>query len=368
MRKKFWTLSAIILFSLVGVVALIKSGPDQPEKISKPVEQVQVVTGTVWVADEDGNSLTAIDATSQKVVTTLTGIPSPHNVQVSPDGKTLWVVSGSNSIVAALDAKTLALLRTAATGAMPAHVVISPDGKTVFVTNNSNNTVSVIDAITMKSLATIAVGSGPHGLRPSPDGKWLYVANLGGKTLSVINLETSTKVAEIEVGKAPAQVAFSPDGSFLYVSLNGENAVAKIDVATRKFIGKVKVGLGPIQTFVTPDNRYILVANQGTKQKPNNTVSIIDTKTFAVVKTISTGKGAHGIVVEPTSKQAYITNTFDNDVAIIDLTELRVIARIPVGSMPNGISFSTETISPRPSVKIEFPNGGMSDAEMENMP
>jgi len=54
-------------------------------------------------------------------------------------------------------------------------------------------------------------------------------------------------------------------------------------VPGRTFVGKVNVGVGPIQVFVTPDNKYVLAANQGTKDNPSTTVSIIDTTTFKVV-------------------------------------------------------------------------------------
>ena len=61
--------------------------PTQGEQT--PTQQAGEVTGTVWVANEDGNSLTAIDAETSEVATTVTGIKAPHNVQVGPDG-TVW--------------------------------------------------------------------------------------------------------------------------------------------------------------------------------------------------------------------------------------------------------------------------------------
>lgn len=103
---------------------------------------------------------------------------SPHNVQVSPNGRTMWAVSGSDSLAAMVDTKTLGLHGTVPTGGMPAHLVLSPDGRTAYTTNGADNSVSAIDTKTMKPVATIPVGSGPHGLRPRPDGKWVYVANI----------------------------------------------------------------------------------------------------------------------------------------------------------------------------------------------
>ncbi len=45
------------------------------------------IGGAVWVADEEGNSITVINAATNRVITTLNGIESAHNLQVAPDGK-----------------------------------------------------------------------------------------------------------------------------------------------------------------------------------------------------------------------------------------------------------------------------------------
>lgn len=314
--------------------------------------QDHAIHGSVWVADEEGNSITVIDASTNQVLTTLTGVEGPHNLQVSPDGRSVWAVSGHTSTALAIDAQTYALLGTVPTGAHPAHIILTPDGKAAYVTNADDNTVSVLDTATFQATATIPVGEYPHGLRPSPDGRWVYVANAKSTTLSVIDTSTDTKVADVEVGQQPVQVAFSPDGNVVYASLNGDNAVAKVDVNTRMLVGKVDVGIGPIQVFVTPDNRYLLVANQGTEGSPSTAVSIVDTATFSVVNTVETGSGAHGVVIEPSGRYAYITNLYGNSAAVLDLTTQEVIATVPTGTAPNGISFSPLAAAPAPSAEI----------------
>lgn len=136
-----------------------------------------------------------------------------------------------------------------------------------------------------------------------------------------------------------------------------------MDVAKGSLVGKVSVGGGPIQVFVTPDNKYILVANQGTQDNPSTSVSIVDVATFTVVATIETGKGAHGVVIDPSGRYAYITNIFENTVSVIDIEQRSVIATIPSGSAPNGISFSTVPAVSAPSTRIqlEIPEVGQMD-------
>jgi len=354
-RGRLLTASAVLL-TAIGLLVGVRLIPSVSAQNS-------TIEGTIWVADENGNSITVIDASMNEVVTTLMGIEGPHNLQVSPDGATVWAVSGHDNLAVQIDTRTYAVLGTTPTGEHPAHIIATPDGSTVYVTNGGDNSVTVIDAATKEVITTIPVGEFPHGLRPSPDGRWIYVANASDTTLSVIDTTTNEGVTNIEVGERPVQVAFDPNGEYVYFSLNGENAVGKVDVATQSLVGTVEVGEGPIQVYVTPDNRYVLAANQGTEANPSTTVSIIDVATFAVVETLETGQGAHGVVVEPSGRYAYIANIYGDDVAVIDLSTLEVVARVATGDSPNGISFSPLPAAPaqQPQIALALDQGTEED-------
>ncbi len=72
-------------------VAIVGTGDVENVKATGAWDEV---TGTVWVANEDGDSLTVLDAATGEVVSTITGIESPHNLQASPEGDSVWAVSG----------------------------------------------------------------------------------------------------------------------------------------------------------------------------------------------------------------------------------------------------------------------------------
>jgi len=314
----------------------------------------------VYVADEEGNTVSVVDTTSFKKVASVPVGRGPHNVQVSPDGKLVWVTNngaapaeepvhpgmatGEHAAMVrvgevwAIDAATDTVVAKVPVGMHPAHVVLTPDGRFAYVTNGGENTVSVVDTAAQRVVATIAVGAYPHGVRISPDGRQAYVANLKGGTVSVIDTETRKEVAQIAAGKGPAQVGFTPDGRLAFVSLSEENSVAVIDPAARKVVRKLPVGTVPIQMYATPDSRTLVVANQGTRKRPGKTVSVLDLETFKTAKTITTGPGAHGVVVDREGRYAYVTNIYANTVSVLDLMDRRVVATVPVGKGPNGIS------------------------------
>lgn len=318
----------------------------------------------VYVANEGADTVSVLDAVSFKALAIVRVGKMPHNVQVSPDGKFAWVTNngepgqstdasahqatahGAHGAMAlpgavwVIDTSTDAVVAQVPVGMHPAHVVVSPDGRLAYVTNGGDNTVSVIDTAARSVVASIPVGQSPHGLRIRPDGKEVYVANLKVGTVSVIDTASQKEVAQVPAGKGPAQTGFTPDGRLAFVSLSQENAVAMIDTATRKVIRKIAVGSVPIQLYATPDARTLLVANQGTRKKPGKTVSLIDLQSFKVAKTIETGAGAHGVVVDRNGELAYVTNIYANSMSVIDVTERRVTKTIPVGKAPNGISIT----------------------------
>ena len=298
---------------------------------------------TVYVANEAGYSIGVFSwpREGESAEFPVTGMP--HNVQaVEASGLILATVMDhadpTKGMLAVFDSTKMESgpVKTIAVGAHPAHVVTDLSGKKAFVTLSGENAVAVVDLEEGKVLSKIGIGDFPHGLRLSPDGKELYVANMKNDTVSVIDTEKEQEVARIKTGAKPVQVAFSVDGKKVFVSLNGENAVAMIDTAKREMEKKIPVGSGPVQVFA--NERHLFVANQGTKDNPGTTLSVIDPVAGSVVKEITVGNGPHGVNISKDEKTVFVTNVYDGTVSIIDDESLNVTRTIPVGKEPNGIS------------------------------
>ncbi|ARP98054.1 cytochrome D1 domain-containing protein [Pseudorhodoplanes sinuspersici] len=318
-------------------------------------------SGVVYTADEHGISVSVIDLASGRVNTVSIPI-SPHNVQVTKDGKRLLAVGdpaadahGHGASQGAKKGKgRLLIFDTAAVakgpvaeiavGAHPAHVVTDPQGRRAFVTNAGDDTVSVVDLNKLTVIKAVRTGRYPHGLRMSPDGREVYVANVQDGSLSVISTESLTELARILVGKTPVQVGFTPNGGHVYVSLRDENRVAAVDTTKRTRIGVIEVGRNPIQVHATPDGRFVYVANQGTDAEPADTVSVIEVSTGSVIDTIRTGKGAHGVSVSDDGGSVFVSNIVDGTVSVIDTATRKVVSTFAVGRGPNGITYGPQNM------------------------
>jgi len=355
----------MLALAITTVVAL--AGPFAPSARAEPV-----ASGFVYTADEYGNSVSRIDLGSGRVDVLSVGI-MPHNVQFVPGKRLVLAVGlpvpvnktdshgshdthgnnggghsggGHGDATAAgqlivLDADNFLSSPKASitVGGHPAHVIADADGRRAYVTNSEDDTMSVIDLAKSTVVTTVATGGYPHGLRMSPDGKSIYVANVEDGSVSVIDTASLSETVRIRVGSTPVQVGFTPDGSRVYVSLRDENKVAVVDTATLRVAARIDVGRSPIQVHATPDARFGYVANQGTDAVPDDTVSVIDTATNTVVKTIRTGKGAHGVTVSSDGASVFITNIVDGTVSEISVESQSVIRTYRVGKGPNGITY-----------------------------
>lgn len=67
---------------------------------------------------------------------------------------------------------------------------------------------------------------------------------------------------------------------------------------------------------------------------------MIATATNHVVATLVTGRGARGVVVSKDEREAFMTNSFADTVSVIDSLTQKVPRSIKVGKGPNGITFS----------------------------
>ncbi|MDJ0401483.1 hypothetical protein [Rhodococcus rhodochrous] len=295
----------------------------------------------MWVADEEGDSLTVVDAATDEAVTTLTGVDSPHNVQVGRDGTTVYTVTGDDRVIA-IDPAIYAVRAVAPTGSAPAHVIDAPNGK-VYVTDAGDGTVSVFEASGLRPAGRIELGGMPHGLRPAAGGSVIVVADTEAGVIHLIDPATDRVTGAVPVGTGPAQVAVSADGRFAYTGTTEPAAVVKVDLTARAVVATIAVPAAPVQLYLTPDEKTVVSADQGTRQQPGNTLSVIDTTEMTVRADVGTGAGPHGVVIDPSGTRAWVTNTYDDTMSVIDLPSLSAVATVPVGERPNGVSFS-----PRP--------------------
>ncbi|MFL6441836.1 MAG: YncE family protein, partial [Nitrososphaeraceae archaeon] len=65
-----------------------------------------------------------------------------------------------------------------------------------------------------------------------------------------------------------------------------------------------------------------------------------DTSINKMIASIPVGNGPNGITLDSSSGKIYVTNTFSNNISVIDDSKNKVITTIPVGINPYGIVYN----------------------------
>lgn len=127
------------------------------------------------------------------------GLPHPHNLDLSANGKILWI-RGLISKVAAVDLASRKVLAVIPVGLGHGGIDVIPGGRYVFAGAIADHVVDVIDPKTLKVIKRIDVGQGPHGVRASRNGRWVYAGVTGTNKVAVIDTRTLEVVKQIPLG------------------------------------------------------------------------------------------------------------------------------------------------------------------------
>ena len=372
-----------ILFAgiaIVGIGALVYYGGQKNERISFGVKE------KVYVAVEGSGEIAVLDMQTRQVLKRINlseeknGMTvgyMPHNVQVAPDNKSVWVtanaddekemkmsfriipraeaneghdgedvmVEKSSDEVIVIDPFSDVIVKRIEIGQELhlSHVALTPDSAYAIVASQEKGIIYKINSTSFTVEKEIATkeGGGPHGLRITPDGKTAYIAMLGGKSLGILDI-ASFNLRDVPLNGAAVQTGVTPDGKYALASVYDAKSLAVYDIASAKlsYIELPKEANGPVQIYPTPDSRFVFVADQGFyfDQPIGDTVYKIDLQEMNAVQAIKGGSAPHGVVVSRDGKFVFVTNLKSDDVSVIDTVTGKEVAKIKVGTAPNGIS------------------------------
>jgi YVTN family beta-propeller protein len=306
-----------------------------------PIDASAAVTSpsVVYVTNSASNTVSVVDAATDRVTATIAVGLKPWSVAVSPDGFTAYVSDSGSADVSVIDTRTHKVRATVAVGERPCDLRVSPDGRFVYVDLFVDSAVAVIDTATDHVVRKIPVGGvNPYGMALSASGNTLYTANVDeadnrSSTVSVIDLLTNTVTAVIAGFNASEGVAVSPDGGTAYAASINTNVLSIIDATTRVVTRTANVGAGPQGVMVSPDGFAIYTANSGA-----GTVSVVDATSFVLTRTVQVGTTPAELAFSPDGRHVYVSNFDSGSITDVDTATGLVLATVKVGAGPHGIT------------------------------
>lgn len=121
--------------------------------------------------------------------------------------------------------------------------------------------------------------------------------------------------------------------NYAYVANATGTTVSVINTSTNAVVKTVTVGSNPFAITVDQAGKNVYVGNE-----TSNTVSVISTSTNAVVATIPVGAFPQGIAISPNGKTLYVSNDNGASVSVVNTGTKKVTATITVGFEPLGMA------------------------------
>lgn len=340
-------------------------------------------TQELYVTCNTSNSVVVVDAAAGKSVGEIPVGGQPIDVAFTDDGARAFVSNRLDDSVSVIDAQTRKVTATIPVGDEPHGVLVDSARKHLYVLNTSSDTIAVIDIESLKPIKRLAAGRSPWDLAMSADGQRIFVSNMYSNfvpfhspSVSEVSVLDAEQVAAdsrplLNGANLIQGVATHPSGRFTLVTLLRTKNLVPM---TRTLQGwTITNGLGvvwadgrvdqvlldqpglyfadPAAIAITPDGKWALVASSSTdrvavvdveklismleKATPKDREQIIPNhlgkSSEFVVGMISTGVCPRGLLITPDGKTAYIANTLDDSLSVIDIARRETVGRIDLG-------------------------------------
>ena len=124
----------------------------------------------------------------------------------------------------------------------------------------------------------------------------------------------------------------TPHGTIVASNMRDNNATI-IDAASGKVIATISTGEAPHEVATTHDGRFAVVSNYGTRERPGNSITVIDLTRLVVARTIDLGdyRRPHGMAFFPGDTLLAVTSEVSRAVLLVDFRDGKVIGTVPTG-------------------------------------
>jgi YVTN family beta-propeller protein len=342
--------------------------------------------GLVFVSENQGSSVSAIDELTNSVGTTVSAGFSPQGMAFDPSNGELFVANTGGNVSVISDGSTgggIRLVDSIGLFWTPEAIAYDSGKGELFVSELGDAAVSVLSDATNTVVATIPVDPYPDGIAYDSGKGELFVAEAGNYpnyygNVSVISDATNSVVHTIPM-RDPIGVAYDSASGLVFVTDGGIAphyygnlsviSDATDTVVTTRPLGVYPTGVaydsGTEQVFVANDNDLVsvisalndtLVRNVTVPPNPDSVLyegtsgeiyvgsygrnlSVISDANDTVVANISLEPGAKGLAYDSGNQQVFVSNEGLSSVSVIDVATNTVVSTVAVGANPGGLAY-----------------------------
>jgi DNA-binding beta-propeller fold protein YncE len=186
----------------------------------------------------------------------------------------------------------------------------------------------------------------------SPDGRRLYVSRGNLDDVVAFDLASHAMVWRFALdGLKADHAALSPDGTRLVVSATTASEAQVLDTATGRLVTNVPTGTYPHANDYSADGNHLYNSSIGVTALPKalnllkgkRQLTVIDARTFQVVRTYPFEYGIRPAVITPDEKTMYAQLSYLNGFVEYDLVAGRITRTVTMPFSPAGAALSPDS-------------------------
>jgi YVTN family beta-propeller protein len=284
--------------------------------------------GTLWVANNEGNSLTPIDPATGGEGPRVK-VDDPYNLYFTPDGRFAIVIAERLRRIDFRDAHDMKLVQSLPLACKGVdHMEFTSDDRYAIATCEFSGQLVKIDLGARAVVGYLKLGT------DTSSNPFKKLTDLFGTGHS--DHATTTSM--------PQDIRSSPDGTVFYVADMKAGGVVLVDPIAFVRLGFVKTGIGAHGLYPSRDGRSLYVTNRGWSTTAGGrhgpgSISVLDFSTRRIVADwpIPGGGSPDMGNVTADGSELWVSGRYDDEVYVFATATGTLTHRIPVGREPHGL-------------------------------
>lgn len=225
------------------------------------------------------------------------------------------------------------------------YLFIDVVGKRLFATPQAAKAVAILDLNDGHVLKMIPGIGNPHGVFYSGTVKRLFVADGLSGDLKVFSGEDYSLIKTIPLARGADWMVYDPQSRFVYVNNGGEDAdmdhslISIVDTVRLQKVEDISIATPALEASVIDFGKHLLYVNL----IDESAVAVVDLVKRQKVATWKLPPGGHrnlAITLDVAHSRLYVAcrdSSMQGSIIVLDSTDGRVIATLPIGGWADGI-------------------------------
>lgn len=310
--------------------------------------------GAVYVVSSSG-ALTVINATSDQVERSLNAQGSATTVAYDPVLNQILIAGESGyygfGYGVALNASTLNITWWDELTQIPYASISSSLTGEDYLSLPSGTGLANLLALNGQNgseIASVSFGTTPplaagiygtayenYGLAYAPVTNTLFAADSGGDTLVVLNASSLQIVREVDVQAGPDGIAVDDATDQVFVTNTYSQSLSMVAAANGTTMLNLTLAGAPLALAVDSTQGLILAVG-------SDMLYEVSTLNQTIVRSTVVGLAPQAVAFDTETDAIYVANNDPSEVEVFAATNFRLLAKIPVGPDPVGLTFDPE--------------------------